>query len=101
ARLAPEVLLHPVCSKISSHAFDAHLDMFDLRLQLRHGLTTSKQQQREFPFHVPPFLAMQTKLLRDAKTDAPSHGHKQCSICVCDIPIHSQPHMHSRTQANV
>jgi hypothetical protein len=32
ARLAPEVLLHPVGSKVSSHAFDAHLDVFDLRL---------------------------------------------------------------------
>ena len=32
ARLAPEVLFHPVCSKVSRHAFDAHFDVFDLRL---------------------------------------------------------------------
>jgi len=32
ARLASEVLLHPVCSKVSSHAFDAHFNLFDLRL---------------------------------------------------------------------
>jgi hypothetical protein len=32
ARLAPEVLFHPVCSKVSSHAFNAHFDVLDLRL---------------------------------------------------------------------
>jgi hypothetical protein len=26
------VLLHPVGSKVSSHAFDAHFNVFDLRL---------------------------------------------------------------------
>jgi hypothetical protein len=32
ARLAPEVLFHPVCSKVSCHAFDAHFNVFDLSL---------------------------------------------------------------------
>jgi hypothetical protein len=32
ARLAPEVLFHPVGSKVSSHAFDAHFDLLDLGL---------------------------------------------------------------------
>src|SRR2546430_10095702 len=33
ARLASEVLLHPVSSKVSSHAFDAHFDVLDLSLR--------------------------------------------------------------------
>jgi hypothetical protein len=37
ARLAPEVLFHPVGSKISSHAFDAHFNVFDLRLRRRQN----------------------------------------------------------------
>src|SRR5262245_19834467 len=44
ARLASEVLLHPVCSKVSSHAFDAHLDMLDLRLRYRREGAAEKQQ---------------------------------------------------------
>lgn len=32
ARLASEVLLHPVCSKISSHPFDAHFDVLERAL---------------------------------------------------------------------
>jgi hypothetical protein len=37
ASLASQVLFHTVGSKISSHAFDAHLDMLDLRLSHRHN----------------------------------------------------------------
>ena len=36
ARLASEVLLHPVSSKVSSHAFDAHFDVLDLSLRSWH-----------------------------------------------------------------
>src|SRR5215471_4800310 len=56
ARLALEVLLHPICSKVSCHAFDPHLDMFDLCLQFRHKHTTEQQQHCEiFSFHRPSF----------------------------------------------
>jgi hypothetical protein len=44
ARLASEVLFHPVCSKVSGHAFDAHLDMFDLRLSRWHNHQTEQSQ---------------------------------------------------------
>ena len=36
ARLAPEAFLHPVCSKVSRHAFNPHFNVFDLRLSHRH-----------------------------------------------------------------
>jgi hypothetical protein len=48
ARLASEVLLHPVCSKVSSHAFDAHLNVLDLRLSHRHNHRAKQRKQREF-----------------------------------------------------
>ena len=54
ARLASEVLFHPVCSKVSSPTFDVHFDVFDLRLQWLHKHASSKQQPREVSFHVPP-----------------------------------------------
>jgi hypothetical protein len=58
ASLAPEVLLHPVCSKVSSHAFDAHFNVLDLRLQWLHKDPPDKQQERELsPFHVFAFLS--------------------------------------------
>jgi hypothetical protein len=44
ARLASEVLFHPVCSKVSSHPLDAHLDMFDLRLSRRYNKKTKQRQ---------------------------------------------------------
>ena len=44
ARLAPEVLLHPVCSKVSSHTFDAHFEVFDLCLRDRRKRAAKQQQ---------------------------------------------------------
>jgi hypothetical protein len=49
ARLASEVLFHPVGSKVSSHALDAHVDVGDLRLGQRHCQHGAKQKkQAEF-----------------------------------------------------
>ena len=42
ARLASEVLFHPVCSKVSGHALDAHFDVLDLCLNCWHN--TCNQQ---------------------------------------------------------
>src|SRR5215472_3169539 len=44
ARLASEVLLHPVSSKISSHSFDAHFDVLDLRARDRHNREAHQDQ---------------------------------------------------------
>jgi hypothetical protein len=46
ASLASEVLFHPVCSKVSSHAFDAHFHVLDLRLRMRHQRGDEQQQHR-------------------------------------------------------
>jgi hypothetical protein len=55
ARLALQVLLNTVGSKISSHAFDTHLYMFYLRLRNRREADAQKQKQREFiGFHFFP-----------------------------------------------
>jgi hypothetical protein len=40
ARLAPEVLFHPVGSKVSSHAFNAHFNVLNFRLCRRHSQRT-------------------------------------------------------------
>jgi len=44
---------------------------------------------------------MQTKLLCNSKADVAAHGHEECTCGICYIPIHSEPNMHSRTQAHV
>jgi hypothetical protein len=46
ASLASEVLFHPVCSKVSCHAFDAHFDVLYLGFQPRHHEDATEQQQR-------------------------------------------------------
>jgi hypothetical protein len=38
------VLFHPVGSKVSSHAFNAHFDVLDLRLRYRRKRATKQQQ---------------------------------------------------------
>jgi hypothetical protein len=45
ARLAPEVLFHPVGSKSSSHAFDTHFNVLDLRLSHRHNNHRTEQNK--------------------------------------------------------
>jgi len=80
ARLAPEVLLHPVCSKVSGHAFDTHLDVFDLRFGHGHNQDCPKQNEHEndsFYLHSSPFLATHAKLLRNPKTDVATDGHER------------------------
>jgi hypothetical protein len=44
ARLASEVLLHPVGSKISSHSFHAHLNVLNLRKR-RRGAEWREQRE--------------------------------------------------------
>ena len=48
ARLASEVLFHPVGSKVSGHALDAHFDVLDLGLRCRQENGTQQEQQGEF-----------------------------------------------------
>jgi hypothetical protein len=51
------VLLHPVGSKISSHAFNTHFNVLDLRLsQWRSQGTEQNQQRKVFPIHHSSFL---------------------------------------------
>jgi hypothetical protein len=45
ARLASEVLFHPVGSKVSSHALNAHIHVRDLRLDKRRSKHQSKQNK--------------------------------------------------------
>ena len=45
ARLASEVLFHPVGSKVSSHAFNAHIHVRDLCLDKRRSEHQSKQNK--------------------------------------------------------
>jgi len=45
ARLASEVLLHPVGSKVSSHAFDTHFNVLDLRLS--HWANNRNEQSKQ------------------------------------------------------
>src|SRR5205807_610423 len=46
ARLAPEVLFHPVGSKVSSHAFNAHIDVCDLWLGQGRRKRESNQNEQ-------------------------------------------------------
>src|SRR5262249_9081465 len=48
ARLASEVLFHPVCSKVSGHAFDAHINVLNLSIGQRHK-AKAEQEQCEKP----------------------------------------------------
>jgi hypothetical protein len=59
ARLALQVLLHTVGSKVSSHSFNAHLDMLYLRLRDGRDGHAQQQKQREFiDFHFFSFQNM-------------------------------------------
>jgi hypothetical protein len=51
ASLAPEVLFHPVSSKISGHAFHAHFDMPDLRFCGQGNQHGSEQEKHGHFFH--------------------------------------------------
>jgi hypothetical protein len=44
ARLASEVLLHPVCSKVSRHTFHAHFHVLNLRLGGRYQAKANEEQ---------------------------------------------------------
>jgi hypothetical protein len=45
ASLAPEVLFHPVGSKVSCHAFNAHFNVLDLRLGDWHDNNRTEQNK--------------------------------------------------------
>src|SRR5271167_4650205 len=54
-----------------------------------------------FLFIVPPFSTVHAKLLRDSETDMTAHRHERRTCGMHNIPIHSEPNMHSRTHADV
>ena len=99
ARLAPEVLFHPVGSKVSSHTFDAHFNMFDLRLS---GQRAEQNEQRDFVLvHCSSFLKMHSKLLRNSETDVTADRHELSARGMDYIPVHSEPSVHAGAEAYV
>src|ERR1700720_3095412 len=53
---------------------------------------------------VPPSLFsqnMKSKLLRDSETDMAPHRHEHRACRMCNIPIHSHPNVHTRTNSRV
>jgi hypothetical protein len=100
ARLAPEVLFHPVGSKVSSHAFNAHFNVLDLRL----GSQCAKKYQQYKTVAVHDFLLfskMHSKLLRDSEADMAVYRHELQTRTVSDTPVGSQPNVHPRTQPDI
>src|SRR3974377_159668 len=54
-----------------------------------------------YSWFVPPFEEMQSKLFRDSKADATADRHEGRSNGMDNIPIHSEPKMHSRTHTDI
>src|SRR5205085_9201004 len=44
---------------------------------------------------------MHPKLLRDSKTDVTANGHERCARGMRNVPIDSEPDVHSGTHAHV
>jgi hypothetical protein len=97
------VLFHPVGSKVSSHALDAHIHVGDLCLGKRRRKHGPEQNQHAYFFDIQdiPPLEMNSKLLGNAETHVTTDRRIECSAGMRNVPIRCRPDMHARLQTNV